>query len=51
MLLALDKPSLCEVSVLIALHIFSTITLEGETLYPPNADPVLTLTGSFSLLR
>ena len=29
----------------------SVITFEGETLYPPNGDPVLTLTGSFSLLR
>ncbi|MBN31209.1 MAG: hypothetical protein CL845_04340 [Crocinitomicaceae bacterium] len=29
----------------------SVITLEGETLYLPNGDPVLTLTGSFSLLR
>jgi hypothetical protein len=29
----------------------SVITLEGETLYPPNGAPVLTLTGSFSLLR
>ena len=33
------------------LNFFSTITREGETLYPPNGDPVLTLTGWFSLLR
>lgn len=40
-----------ELSILRGQDELSVITLEGETLYPPNGDPVLTLTGSFSLLR
>ena len=40
-----------ELSILRGQDELSVITLQGETLYPPNGDPVLTLTGSFSLLR
>ena len=40
---------MAERSVLIGQAELNVITLQGETLYPPNGDPVLTLTGSFSL--